>query len=544
MTYANQTRDMSSKNVGTSQTVQTSGTVQNNAGGFVFALDKWERFERFLILGSDAPTYYSSSKKLTKENAQCVIDCITDNGKRTVDTIVSISDSGRAHKNEPALFALALCAGHDKASSSTRSYALSQLPKVARIGTHLFQFVNFVDSLRGWGSGLRNGISNWYKSFPSEKLALQVLKYPQRITEEGKDSSRWSHKDLLRKCHINPSSLPPEKAIVLDYVAKDKIYPQLSHSSAQLIMAAERMKTSNDPKEIAKLIEEYSLPHELVPKTLANNPIIWKSLAKNMPITATIRSLNRLTAYGVLQPFSPELKSVLSRLTDKEILRKGRVHPLQLLIAKKTYDAGKGDKGSLTWTPISEISEALEQAFYLSFETIEPSGKDILIAIDTSGSMSSLFGNLPITCREAAAVMAMVSLRSEKSTHVVSFSNTCECKPLKISKSDTLEKVVQVMSTFQWGSTDCAEPMNYCMRNKIRAECISIYTDNETWSGSIKPHEALLKMRKTMNIPVKLAVVGMTSTGFSIADPNDRGSMDFVGFDASAPAIIADFFRT
>jgi 60 kDa SS-A/Ro ribonucleoprotein len=46
-----------------------------------------------------------------------------------------------------------------------------------------------------------------------------------------------------------------------------------------------------------------------------------------------------------------------------------------------------------------------------------------------------------------------------------------------------------------------------------------------------------------MGIPAKLVVIGMTSTGFSIADPGDGGMLDVVGFDAAAPAVIADFLR-
>lgn len=38
-------------------------------------------------------------------------------------------------------------------------------------------------------------------------------------------------------------------------------------------------------------------------------------------------------------------------------------------------------------------------------------------------------------------------------------------------------------------------------------------------------------------------VVGMTSNGFSLADPNDRGMLDVVGFDTTVPAVIADFVR-
>jgi 60 kDa SS-A/Ro ribonucleoprotein len=35
----------------------------------------------------------------------------------------------------------------------------------------------------------------------------------------------------------------------------------------------------------------------------------------------------------------------------------------------------------------------------------------------------------------------------------------------------------------------------------------------------------------------------MTSNGFSIADPDDAGMLDVVGFDSSTPPVIADFAR-
>lgn len=41
--------------------------------------------------------------------------------------------------------------------------------------------------------------------------------------------------------------------------------------------------------------------------------------------------------------------------------------------------------------------------------------------------------------------------------------------------------------------------------------------------------------------PAKLVVVGMVSNGFSVADPEDGGMVDVVGFDTAAPRLIADF---
>jgi 60 kDa SS-A/Ro ribonucleoprotein len=49
----------------THQMTPVPGTVQNNAGGFVYQIDKWEQFDRFLILGSEGGTYYVNEHNLT-----------------------------------------------------------------------------------------------------------------------------------------------------------------------------------------------------------------------------------------------------------------------------------------------------------------------------------------------------------------------------------------------------------------------------------------------------------------------------------------------
>jgi len=45
-----------------------------------------------------------------------------------------------------------------------------------------------------------------------------------------------------------------------------------------------------------------------------------------------------------------------------------------------------------------------------------------------------------------------------------------------------------------------------------------------------------------MNIPnAKLIVMGMASTEFTIADPDDPGMLDIVGLDAAVPDLIRSF---
>jgi len=58
---------------------------------------------------------------------------------------------------------------------------------------------------------------------------------------------------------------------------------------------------------------------------------------------------------------------------------------------------------------------------------------------------------------------------------------------------------------------------------------------------NIHPAQVLRQYRDAFVVGAKAVVVGMTSNGFTLADPNDRGMMDVVGFDTTVPAVIADF---
>src|SRR5262249_60022981 len=130
------------------QPIPGSAQVPNRAGGFAWAVDDWTRLDRFLLLGSEGPSYYASEQKLTVENAEAVLRCIQSDGARTVARIVAVSEAGRAPKNDPALFALAMAAGTGDAA--TRKAAFAALPRGASLGTHLFHFARFLEGFRGW----------------------------------------------------------------------------------------------------------------------------------------------------------------------------------------------------------------------------------------------------------------------------------------------------------------------------------------------------------------------------------------------------------
>ncbi len=92
-----------------SEPIPGSTQVPNSDVGYSWAVDDWTRLDRFLILGSEGGTYYIKERELTKQNAEAVARCIQADGERVVRRIVEISEAGRAPKNDPAVFALALC---------------------------------------------------------------------------------------------------------------------------------------------------------------------------------------------------------------------------------------------------------------------------------------------------------------------------------------------------------------------------------------------------------------------------------------------------
>lgn len=530
----------------TPQTEPIPGTPQvaNSAGGYSFAVDDWARLDRFLILGNEGGSYYATEKELTVENAAAVQRCAAADAARTVNRIAEVSDGGKAPKNDPAVFALALCAASP--NENARKLALAAVNKVCRIGTHIFQFAAACDQLRGWGGGLRRAVAHWYTSREPADLAYQVIKYQQR--------NGWSHRDLLRLCHARTPN--PELQTVLRWAAcgadglaprqvagpkgaiGGRIYPAVGELPP-VIAAFESLKNCTDPKVVAAAVREHNLPRECVPTAMLNEAVVWDALLGRMPLGAMVRNLGNMSKVGLLTPMSDAVRLVIAALGSPDAIRKARLHPLSILIAMKTYAQGHGMKGSGTWSPVQNVVDALNEAFYLAFDAVEPTNKRWSIGIDVSASMSAECAGSPVSCCEAATALAMVTNRVEKQTFVGRFNTGLE--PVPFGRNTRLDDALRYTRNINSGGTDCALPMLHAMANKMPVDVFCVLTDSETYAGTPHPSQALKQYRAATGIPAKLIVVGMVSNGFTIADPADAGMLDVVGFSTDVPAAMAAF---
>lgn len=519
-----------------------SRQTQNSAGGYTFEIDDWTRLNRFLVLGTDGGTYYSDPGDLTRDNADVVLSLARSDGSAVVNEIVQVSRSGRAPKQNPTLFALAAVAG--VGDDAGRKAALDALSLVARTGTHLFLFARYVEQFRGWGRGLRTAVGRWYLNGDVDRLQYQVVKYRQR---EG-----WTHRDLLRLAH--PDTDEASRARLFDWVCgRDTTLEGLD-----LIEGYLKAQEASTPARHARLVEQYGLTWEMLPDSALGEPRVWEALIrKGLPQTALMRQLPRLTKLGLLSPLSETGRIVAEQLVDGERLRKARVHPVNVLVAQRTYASGSGARGSSTWNPERQIVDALDTAFYRAFGAVEPTGKRTMLALDVSGSMSfQTISGMPLTPREASAALALVTASVESSYEIVGFtgsrrygalrrgvSATDALSPLSISPRQRLDDAINAVSNLPFGGTDCALPMVYAKENRLSVDTFVVYTDNETWAGGLHPHQALREYRDATGIDARLVVVGMTATRFSIADPSDAGMLDVAGFDSAVPTLISDFSR-
>ena len=108
-----------------------------SSGGFSWAVDDMQRLRRFLCLGSEGGTYYQGEKELGIENAKAILQLIADGrGAEVVETIKTYSIEGRTSKQNPIMFALALCA--KSTDLPTKQAAYGSLGDICRIPTHLF----------------------------------------------------------------------------------------------------------------------------------------------------------------------------------------------------------------------------------------------------------------------------------------------------------------------------------------------------------------------------------------------------------------------
>lgn len=481
-----------------------------------------EILERILTFGATG-TYYVNREDHQKEAFGTIEKIGKFYRENALMFIAEFSKSGRAASNDHAIAALAvLYPQGENATDSYRQAYREAFFDVIRIPTHLFLWVKYTKQMRSFGRYARKLISDWY----NKQNAYLLLKYQGRY--------KWTHSDVWRLSH--PKLLGEAKQFA-DWEKGVK-----SDNFPEIIEVYKEMLAAKSVDDVCALIKKHQLTHEFVPTVWHKEKKVWEALLPNLPTMALIRNLNKYAFHEI-----PIGDLVRTRLCDHNVLRKAKIHPLQILVALSTYQSGGGYKGNMMWVPENNVSNALDDAFQMSFHAADPIGKSIVVALDVSGSMNASVGNdFPLTCAMAGAALAMYFVRREQDVYVMGYSD--DLVPLPYKKTTELKTAISIANNMTFGSTNCALPFAWANKTRILIDCFISITDNETnayqW-GQRKTSSTQTELnlyRQRVNPKARSIVLAMTSGNFSIHDQNDMKALDIAGFDASIGTTINNFF--
>jgi len=500
--------------------------IRGRSGGWMFKADIWRILRRCLLIGTAQNTYYADKRELTGDFVKVIKEAIALNPDLVAQEILYASN-GRAINNSAPILALVLLSMGE--TPEAKLAFMEIFPQVVRTGSHFYEWLSYTKAMRGMGKVIREAGTQWLSREDVKGLAYQLLKYQQR---QG-----FTHRDALRLFHVKPPT--EDHNLLFQWVVKgwEELPSEIPSEAMAQIWWFEWLK--RHPEETQRAIAQGRLTHEMAAPVGNMDRAAWQLLFDEMPIGAMLRNLGSLTQLGVLSAENTgNLQRVESVLNNPGHLRKGRIHPIDVLKALKTYQSsGRLGRSQKSWQPVSRILNILEKAVELSFETVEPTGKVFLHAVDVSGSMSySTVSSVGLTCCEIATAMALVTAKAETRYTIRGFAT--EFRNLKISASDSFSSALKKVSNQNFGGTDASVAYEWATKHKYKADVICFWTDNESWAGYNHPSQALAEYRKKINPKVKAVYVTLAPYGISLVDPQDPLSWDFAGFDPGTPRAI------
>ena len=519
------------KPTGTPQTQPIPGReaemIQGRSGGFMFDAGIWQMLRRCLLIGTAKSTYYALKQELTNDFVTVVQQAIAQSPSRVAQEILYASD-GRAINNSAPIFALVLLSMGD--SPEAKKAFTEIFPQVVRTGSHFYEWLSYTKSLRGFGKIVREAGKSWLSRADVKGLAYQLLKYQQRLD--------FRNRDALRLFHVKPPTIEHQQLFEWAIKGWEELPAEIPNDALAQIWWYEWLK--RNPEKTHEAIANGHLTHEMAAPVGKMDKSAWQLLFNEMPIGAMLRNLGSLTELGVLHATSTRrnIERVEAILNNKEHLRKGCIHPIDVLKALKTYQSGgKLGRSQKTWNPVPRIVDILEKAVELSFDVVEPTGKVFMHAVDVSGSMScGVVQSVGLSCCEIATTMALVTAKAEKNYMIRGFAT--DFRDLGITAKDSFSSAVKKATNQNFGGTDASVAYEWMIKNKFKADVICFWTDSESWAGYKHPSQALAKYREKVNPNIKAVYVTLAPYQITLVDPNDPLSWDLGGFDPGIPRII------
>ncbi|WP_206184977.1 TROVE domain-containing protein, partial [Thermoactinospora rubra] len=392
------------------------------------------------------------------------------------------------------------------------------------------------------GRSLRTALGSWFLAGDADSVAFKACKAMRRKTPQGED---FSLRDVLRIAH--PVADTEQRKTLLGWIAGN-VADEQAREQLPSVDAFLTAKAVTNADEAVRVVTERRVPWEFLPDAMLREPQVWDALVDTVGMTALLRNLARMTRIGTLRPMADATRRAVARLTDREAILRARIHPMDAWLALRVYGSGRSQPNpraeAQAWTPVPAVLDALEEAYELSFGAVEPTGRRLLVAVDSSGSMAYATvysgGSRLGTAYEVGCAMAVMLARIERgNVHVIDVDTAVH--PSKVTPRTNMREIAAWRPS--GGGTDLALPFTWAQREGLDVDGIVVFTDSETWAGRAHPAQALAAYRRTVNPDTRVVVAAMTPVGYSIGDPRDPGVLNVAGLDAGLPLVVNGFVR-
>jgi hypothetical protein len=204
---------------------------------------------------------------------------------------------------------------------------------------------------KGWGTGFRRTMAHYYLSHTGRELAFHMTKYQNR---EG-----WTHADMIRMLHINPTTLADDGArLMFDYVMMKYARKSKTPSEKTLAnLASQKVAITPNPfkpltkAEFVEKLNAISTPQ--IPTSA--------SIAAPSALVATAQKLGAQTVASKVAGFVSALTSVMPSAAAVTASKSVTEDETFVLISEEDDEAGSSQKKKGS----SSSQSQLQQVAYL-----------------------------------------------------------------------------------------------------------------------------------------------------------------------------------
>jgi 60 kDa SS-A/Ro ribonucleoprotein len=454
---------MSLKNLHPQPTRSIAPMVHNEAGGNAYVHSAERQLVKLMLTGMTSDTYYVK--------AESVNDKIFELAKQVEPSflaklLVYARTSGNMRSN-PIQLLVYLSVVDPALFRKVRAKVLHNGGDVLDFGTVIFGG----QVRQGWGKAPRQEIAKWFNDCD----AYQIIKY-------GSDKQNPSLADILKVTH--PVAKDPERNALFRWLLGKEVDTNVLPEKVRAYLEFAQLATKDTAEAKTRRLELLAttwLPHEYVSSFKLSDEE-WSVLSSNMPIFATVRSLNTFSRHNVFN--SPAaVKHLADKISNEEVIAKSKMFPYRFLTAFLEAEA----------TLPQSIKTALGKALEVATRNVPIVDGLVVVAPDVSGSMGSSVSagdygsNRPPSktrCIDVAALVSAVVLRKNPDARVIPF-DTQNHRNVKLDANDTIMTNASKLSSLCGGGTDVSLPFQYILDNNLAGDLklLVAVTDNESWAG-------------------------------------------------------------